>query len=188
MNSAILREEEFIDNFGLFWEHLVSLKTEYQDVACWWDDLVKPSLKEFCITYSKHRASRRRGTLKFWFAYLKVCLNKKNWSEVTRAKQEIEHIMYEGALGSQIRSRSTDLASDETASLYSSNKEFSNAKRNSIEKLKVNDVITVDPEQIEQEVVSFFNALFNGHHDANLSDTGSPFVPNFSNVDSKTSV
>ena len=30
----------------------------------------------------------------------------------------------------------------------------------------------------------FFNALLNGHHDTNLVDTGTPFVPDYSGLDS----
>ena len=37
---------------------------------------------------------------------------------------------------------------------------------------------------IEEKVVHFFNALFNGHHDAKLVDTGVPFVPDYSGLDS----
>ena len=39
-------------------------------------------------------------------------------------------------------------------------------------KLKVNGSIVDDQEQIEGFVVAFFNALFNGHHNADLEDTG----------------
>ena len=50
-------------------------------------------------------------------------------------------------------------------------------------KLKVNGSIVDDQEQIEGFVVAFFNALFNGHQNADLENTGVPFVPNFSNLD-----
>ena len=36
---------------------------------------------------------------------------------------------------------------------------------------------------IEGEVIKFFNALFNGHHGPDLQDTGVPFVPDWSNLD-----
>ena len=39
-------------------------------------------------------------------------------------------------------------------------------------------------EEIEETVVSFFTALFNGHHNSDLVDTGASFEPNFDQLDS----
>ena len=37
--------------------------------------------------------------------------------------------------------------------------------------------------EIEAKVLKYFGALFNGHHDSNLQDTGQPFVPDNSQLD-----
>ena len=39
-----------------------------------------------------------------------------------------------------------------------------------------------DKNKIEDEVLHFFNALFNGHHGPDLVDRGVPFVPDWSNL------
>ena len=157
LNSAILYEEEFRDNFADFWLHLVTFKSNFNDVANWWDNLVKPSVKDFCILYSKRRAARRKDTLKFWFAYLKVCLKDRNWLEVSRTKLIIKKFMSAGASGYQIRSRSKDVATDEEASLFNANQEMRNAKLNCLDKLKINDTIVDNQERIEAEVLRFIN-------------------------------
>ena len=49
--------------------------------------------------------------------------------------------------------------------------------------MKINGNIESDPGIIEENVVKFFHSLFNGHHDASLNDTGTPFVPDNSGLD-----
>ena len=183
LNSAILKEEEFFENFSDFWQYLVTYKLSYSDVAIWWDEFVKPSLKEFCVLYSKRRSLRRRDTLNFWFAYLKTCLMDKNWVEVFRTKNIIKQMLSDAASGFQVRSRCQNVASDEASSIFFANQESRNAKRNSLEKLKINYSVVADEEEIEAEVLQFFNALFNGQHNADLVDTGSSFAPDFANLD-----
>ena len=46
--------------------------------------------------------------------------------------------------------------------------------------MKIGGVVVTDKKKIEEEVVKFFTALFNGRHDVNLVDTGVPFVPDYS--------
>ena len=104
-----------------------------------------------------------------------MCLKDKNWCEVSRVKQVIQRFMFESVSGYQVRGCIKDTASEETASLFDANQELKNAKRNSLDKLKVNGVSTDKQDVIEEEVINFFNALFNGHHDSNLTDTGFPF-------------
>ena len=58
-----------------------------------------------------------------------------------------------------------------------------NASKNSMSKLKIKGNEVDDKTLIEEEILSFFTALFNGHHDKDLFDTGSPFVPDFSKLD-----
>ena len=49
--------------------------------------------------------------------------------------------------------------------------------------MKIAGQIIHDSSQIEDEIVSFFGALFNGHHDRDLRNTGSAFVPDNSGLD-----
>ena len=57
-----------------------------------------------------------------------------------------------------------------------------NASKNALSKLKVDGEVETNAELIEEEVVTFFKALFNGYHDVNLLNTGTPFAPNNTNL------
>ena len=83
-----------------------------------------------------------------------------------------------------MRSRFQNTASEEVASLFYANKEVKNADKNNIKSLKVNGVVSEDEVIIEEEVTGYFHALFNGHHDADMKDTGEPFKPDYSELDS----
>ena len=85
-------------------------------------------------------------------------------------------------MGFSVRSRFKQNAEEEKTSLFNAARELKNKKCN-IEKLKVNCAVTDDTGLIENEVLGFYGALFNGHHDTNLVDTGSTFSPDNSNLD-----
>ena len=184
LNNAILKDEDFIENFIHLWNWLQTQKQNYSDIANWWDKAAKPSFREFCILFSSRRTKRRKDTKKFLFAYLKIVLKLKNWKEVTRVKDKLSNLLDEDSYGYVIRSRFKNNASDEMASLYHANQEIKNGKKNSLNKLKIDGIYESDTKIIEDKVVEFFNSLFNGHHNARLEDTGSPFQPDFVGLDS----
>ena len=65
----------------------------------------------------------------------------------------------------------------ELATLFHVNREKKNSHKNNLDTIKIGDDVTSDKEKIETEVLNYFGALFNGHHDSNLVDIGHPFVP-----------
>ena len=99
-------------------------------------------------------------------------------------KEKLTNLLEEDSAGYIIRSRFKNNASDEVTSLYHANQEMKNSKKNSLNKLKIDGVEVSEAKVIEEKVVQFFNALFNGHHDAQLLDTGVPFVPDYSGLNS----
>ena len=161
----------------LFWEGIKHTKNDYQDVAEWWDKFAKPEIKNFCISFSIQRKTRRDHTKKFLLSYLKTVLTNKNWGEVARVKDTLKGMLLEDAMGIAVRSRFNNVAKDETASLYHAAREAKNSKNN-LSSLRINGRIETDSSLIEKEVISFFNALFNGHHNVDLVDTYVPFAPN----------
>ena len=179
LNNMILKDEELKLSFGELWAWLQDLKPEFPDIADWWDEAVKPSIKQLCINYSRERNRRRAASKYFSFAYLKVALADKNWSEVARTRQKLKQLIDEDMYGSIVRSRFGGNASSEVASIFHSNIEMRNGKKNSLSKLKINGKIEENVDVIEEEVIGFFNALFNGHHDSSLVDTGVPFNPDY---------
>ena len=183
INNNILKDDDFLDNFPKFWHWLQLKKTDFNDIADWWDTTAKPSIKEFCILFSSRRTRIRNDSKRFWFSYLKIALKLKNWREVTKVKKQLSDLLDEDTFGYVIRSRFKNNAADEMASLYHANQEMKNGKKNSINKLKINGIVENDDKVIEEKVLQFFNALFNGHHNSSLEDTGSSFQPDYSGID-----
>ena len=179
LNVRILEDEDFEDNFISLWSGLKSKQTRFSDIADWWDMEAKPAIREFCCDFSKQRKKRRNDTKAFWFAYLKVVLEDKNWREVARVKTMLNDMLQEDAFGYVVRSRFKNNVSEEAASLFHANKEVKNAKNNNINSLKINDVAVSNQEIIEEEVTKFFHALFNGYHDENLENTGKSFQADY---------
>ena len=66
------------------------MRSEFLDIAKWWDKLTKPEIRDFCIGFSKQRKLRRDHTKRFLLSYLKIALEKKDWSEVGRVKSELD--------------------------------------------------------------------------------------------------
>ena len=58
-----------------------------------------------------------------------------------------------------------------------------NAKNNSLNKLKINGSVVSDDNIIEDKVTRVVYALLNGHYDTNLVDSGAPFVPDYTGLD-----
>ena len=116
-------------------------------------------------------------TKKYIFSYLNVVLRNREWKEVARVRQEITEILQHEAMGFIVRSRYKENSETEVASLFHVNREKKNSHKNNLDTIKIGDDVTSDKEKIETEVLNYFGALFNGHHDSNLVDTGHPFVP-----------
>ena len=83
-----------------------------------------------------------------------------------------------------VRSRISENIRDETASIFHANTEMKNGKRASLSRLKINGNIESNLDIIEDNIVKFFHSLFNGHHDTSLNNTGTPFVPDNSGLES----
>ena len=148
LNASILKDEDFLHNFVDLWSWLKLEQKSFSDIADWWDLEVKPKVKEFCIQFSKDRNVRRNDSKKFWLAFLKIALVKKDWHEVIRVKGKLHDMLQEDAFGYVVRCRFRNNASEEVASLFHANKEVKNANKNKIKSLKINGIVTDDPKKI----------------------------------------
>ena len=182
LNTAILLEDDFLPTFSTFWGKISVFRREFSDLAEWWDKLAKPEIRDFCVGYSINRKLQRDHTKKFLLSYLKMTLADKNWEEVARTREKLDVMLKADAMGVVIRSRFNQNSEDEKASLFHAAREAKNDKNN-VKCLKIDGQNVRDQKKIEEKVLSFFGALFNGHHDVNLVDTGSPFIPDNSYLD-----
>ena len=177
LNTRILKDEDFLENFAALWDVLKLKQEDFSDIAEWWNVAAEPHIKEFCATFSTQRNIRRRDTKAFWLAYLKIALLDKNWTEVVRVKGVLVEMMQEDAYGYVVRSRYQNNAAEEIASIFHANKEIKNSSKNNIQSLKIGNIVSEDKVTVEEEIITFFHALFNGHHNVDLKDTGKPFNP-----------
>ena len=181
LNTAILDDPEFLPSFKQLWIDISQSKDSSPDIAEWWDVKAKPEIKDFCMEFSKHRKRKRRDTVQFLLSYLKIVLSEKNWDEVCRVKGELHSMFLIDTMGITIRSRYQQSSEEERGSLFHAARELKNA-RNNINELKINDIVESNDKVIEASVTSFFGALFNGFHDTALQNTGSSFLPDYSDL------
>ena len=181
LNTAILLDENFLPCFKILWSELTEDIVSFPDVAEWWDMLAKPKIKDFCISFSVNRKQQRTETKHYLLSYLKVALVSQDWEEVARVREKLNQMLLEDAVGFVVRSRFHQNAEEEKASLFHAGREFKNSK-NKITSLTSHGQILTDPLLIENEVKTFFGALFNGQHDTQLQDTGIPFQPDNTNL------
>ena len=85
-------------------------------------------------------------------------------------------------MGFIVRSRFKENIETEQASLFHANRENKNFVKNNLHELKIGDQVISDKAKIESEVLNYFGALFNGHHNRDYVDTGQPFVPDNSEL------
>ena len=182
LNTSILKDEDFLENFSTFYQKIQAKINDYTDIADWWDICAKPAIKNCCIGVSSHLAHIRNDTKKYLFSYLNLVLKQRDWKEVARIRQEIKNILLLESMGFIVRSRFQENSEAEIASLFHTNREKKNSSKNNLDSLKIGRNISDNKVDIEAEVINYFGALFNGHHDRNLLDTGQPFVPDNSGL------
>ena len=123
------------------------------------------SSKNYFKGISQRLAFVRKNTRQFLFSYLGLVIRKGDWTEVSRVRKKIR------------KSRFQENIESEKSSLFYLNKENKNYQKSSLHSLKINQQITQDKTKIEEEVIKYFGALFNGHHNRDGEDTCLPFVP-----------
>ena len=182
LNTNILHDEDFMENFSDLYNKVKSEMTSYEDIASWWDCVAKPAFKLFCMDVSERLSYIRKNTKMYLFSYLGLVIRKGNWKEVARVRKEIKTMLEKESMGFVVRSRYKESIESEKASVFHLNRENKKYKKNSSESLKINGEVINDESKIEAEVLKFFGALFNGHHDRNGEDTGQPFVPDYTDL------
>ena len=92
-------------------------------------------------------------------------------------KEKLNNMLREDAMGLVVCSRFQQNAEEERASLFHAAKEVNNSNKR-ITSLNISGNISENENEIEKEVIRFFEALLNGHHNTSLMDTGRSFQLN----------
>ena len=104
LNTAILNEEDFLPSFKVVWNNILQMSPLSTDIADWWDNVAKPSIKRFCIQFSIQRKKRRTAYKQFLLSSLKIFLENNNWEQVARTKECLNQILNEDLMGFIVRS------------------------------------------------------------------------------------
>ena len=182
LNTSILQDDDFKENFKDFYKKLQSKKSEYHDIANWWDLHAKPGIRQFCMNVSQRLAYVKKNTKRFLFSYLSLVIKRGNWKEVARVRRKIKKLLWKESMGFVVRSRHKENIEAEKSSLFFLNRENKNFDKSSLHELKIDGQVTSDKKIIEAEVLLYFGALFNGHHDRHGTDTGQSFQPDYSDL------
>lgn len=182
LNTSVLQDEDFLPNFNKLWNKLLLRSTEFNSISAWWEELVKPSFKNFLIQFSIIRAKARKGTKSMLFTMLDLALEEQDWEEIAYIKSRIRNLISEETQGFLVRSRTKEHAERERGSLFHVNREVNRGQVNNLTSLKINNIETVNKFEIQEEVLGFYSALLNGHHrsvpgNSEPVDTGRMFEP-----------
>ena len=187
LNVNVLKDDDFIFNFERLWLHLVAETGTFPCLPDWWEHCAKPQIRKFLIRYSKVLASYRKQTKSFLFTSLELAIDEGDWEEVAYLRSRIAEILNDELYGFTIRSRDSAHAETERGSLYHANSEMKQAAAGVCEQMKINGEVCNSSEQIEDEITSFFQDLFNGCHRSGPGgvpvNTGQPFIPNYEHID-----
>ena len=113
---------------------------------------------------------------------IKIILSYSNLEEVIRLRDQLNTFLIEDLTGFKVRSKIQHGPECERASIFHAARELKNHK-NVNNGLFIDGSVVTDRNDIEKEVLHFFNALFNGHHGPDLVNRGVPFIPDWSHLD-----
>ena len=179
MNVQILKEDDWKTSFHALWDTLLEKKSEFEDVATWWDECCKKKIKNMSSFYSARRKKIRKDTVDFLYSHLGRAMKSGDWEGVYELRERIKEMLLEDMWGLVIRSKFDRNVEEEKAGLYHVNRERKNGDRNNVGKLKVGKngkKVISEKVEVEKEVMGFFKPLFSGSHDDKGVDTGKVFV------------
>jgi hypothetical protein len=118
LNASILKDEDFEENFKIMFEKAMGYRGHYLTVLEWWDKLLKPEIKLFCIRYSAMLSKGRKQTKFFLYKCLTEYQIKGMWKEVAAVRRKIKLMLREEVNAFVVRSKMNELAEEELGSLH----------------------------------------------------------------------
>ena len=134
LNTSVLQDEDFLENFRVLYSKLKAKIEDFTDIAVWWDELAKPTFKQFCMDISERLSFVRKNTKRFLFSYLTLVIRKGEWKEVSRVRKKLRRLLMKESMGFVVRSRHGQHLDSEKGSLYFMNRENKKHTKNSLQK------------------------------------------------------
>jgi exonuclease III len=183
LNVALLQEERFLPAFQRSWQQLVT-NTKIPTITCpaqWWEEVAKPAIRGFCLQFGKQEAERRKLSCELVTRALAFALEEGDWDRVEHCRARLQEHNLAEARGLSVRAR-CEMVEGELPSVFLLAREGRHGRSPGLMAVKKADGTVVDTrEEVEEEVTSFFETLFQGRHAATADrpepyDTGTPFV------------
>ncbi len=148
--------------------------------ATWWEETAKPAITAFCQGFSKQRAKARFEMRRFFTFSLERSLDRRDWPEIEACKRRIRDLDNWSAAGLAMRAH-VPLADGEQPGLFHLAAVGRQGLSTGLTSIKTAGGCTLTSEdEVQAEVLSFFEAIFQGRHAAAQGepvDSGHPFVP-----------
>ena len=183
-NSSLLKEKDFLPAFQEMWQPILEKLDSFPNgPSDWWESLAKPAISDFCCRFGRLVAGRRAATRRFYTRGLEIALETMNWAAVAACKKRLRECDAVAAAGLAVRS-GQPAADEEVPGLFHAAMEGRHGPSPGLTAIKTTDgQILREPTEVEQEVLSYFQALFQGRHTATEAqpepyDSGTAFSPN----------
>jgi exodeoxyribonuclease-3 len=149
-NSALLRDEVYIDATRALIENLKEQYSDIQNHGLKWD-LIKSEIRQSTINYCKTQARIRReaeNELKIQYLEAATCFeknsNNENLEALENIKEQIEAINAFKTAGAHIRSKAEHIEENERSTSYFLNVEKRNYKMKHIKKLNISETEMIE--------------------------------------------
>ena len=147
----------------------------------WWEKLAKPSISEFCKQLSRLVAGRRAATRRFFTRALELALEAADWTAVAACRKRLSDMDAQAAAGLAVRS-GQPAADGEVPGLFHAAMEGRHDSPGLMAVRTADSQVLRDPDDVQQEVLTYFEAIFQGRHTATAArpephDSGTLFTP-----------
>ncbi len=183
LNSALLREPTFLPSFLATWDPVLASKPPPgPGVDGWWEVTAKPAIVAFCQNFSKQRAKARFELRRFLTHCLERALDRRDWTEISACKRRIQDLDDWRMAGAAVRTH-LPLVPGEQAGVLHAAAEGRLGPTPGLTSVKdATGRVLTSEDEVQAEVLSFFEAIFQGRHVAAAGaagpvDSGQTFSP-----------
>ena len=179
MNPMFLKDPDFMKSFKIFYDNILKQRNKYSTMAVWWDTEFKSGFKIFRENFKRNKNKAKSNIRSLILHKLNSAINAKSWDSIKYWKKKLLSLNEETIEVLKLKS-GVNLLENEQLSLF----HVMRVKRSNydpIEGIKIidehgNSKLIRDPIKIENEVVNFYEHLFNGMNDKDLNQTDEPFT------------
>ena len=161
LNTSLLKEEDFKLDFQQFWEELQP-RMGQAEVTEAWEVVAKPAITAFCKDFAARTGKRRQLSGRFFTKALERALGLGQWEEAAVLKERLAELDAAKARGAGVRARQEELEG-EVPGLFQWAAEGRQGASPGLTEIKAatGEVLT-DKNEVQEEVCSYFEALFHG--------------------------